>query len=94
VVVDLGEPADVNRLVVQSTSAGWAASVFVVDEAGGAIEDWGTPVGQVAEVASGTVAIDLEGATGSFVLLWITDPGPADESDGKFRVTLAELQVQ
>ena len=87
--VDLGGSRTVEELVIETSSPGWSASVHVADQAGAAFADWGEPVATVSEQAAGSTTIDLGGAEGSFLLLWITDLG----TEGGHRFSLQELTV-
>lgn len=92
IYVDLGESRDLGELVVETASTGWSAQVYVADQAGGDLEAWGTPVGEVTSGGSGTTTVELGDARGSFALFWITDPGELDD-DGWHRFDVRELSV-
>ena len=87
---DLRESREIDELVVQSASPGWSGTVHVADRPGTAFEDWGEPVGNVSGAGADAHTVDLEGARGSYVLLWITDLG----TEGGFRFALEELTVR
>ncbi|MGK2928327.1 MAG: protein kinase domain-containing protein [Acidimicrobiales bacterium] len=91
IYVDLGRQVDLDELVVESPSSGWAARIYVADQPGAEIGDWGDPVEEVTDVVD-TTTIDLDGASGTFVLVWLTDPGDAGD-DGRHRFQLQELSV-
>jgi hypothetical protein len=84
---ELGDRVDLDEVVVESPSAGWAAFVFVADQPGATLADWGEPVGAVTGAEPGSTAIELADAEGRHVLLWITDLG----TEGGFRFDLKEL---
>lgn len=86
-IVTLQEPTPLERLTVRSPTSGWAASVHVATALPGDLSGWGQPVAD-AEDIRGDVTFELGGATGSFVLLWITDLG-----DGPGRVEISELTL-
>lgn len=95
-VVRLGGTAELSRVRISSPSTGWAASVFVLDGTGDGDPDVdpssARPAATVADVP-GSVEVDLGGAAGDAVLLWITDLG--DEADGgRHRVEVAEVEVR
>jgi serine/threonine-protein kinase len=77
------------RVVAQST--GWAASVYVAEQPGTTLEDWGQPVA-ARDALGDTAEFDLGEAEGSYLLLWVTDPGELG-SDGRYRVILDELSL-
>jgi hypothetical protein len=80
-VFRLSAPAAGTALRLDTPSRGWSASVFVADDVGGRLRDWGSPVTTVEDAGPGTVELALGDATGRFVLLWFTDLGePACEA--------------
>ena len=82
-------PARIASLRIEG-STGWKGAVYVTDTdpsaATGPPESGGIPV----DVASSPTKVDLGNATGSYVLIWITDLGPAS---GRHRVEIAELSL-
>jgi serine/threonine protein kinase len=72
---------------VVSPVQGWAAEVYVADAPGPGVGDWGPPVGSVGD-AAGTAEIPVDGATGSWVLVWFTDLGTSGN-----RMAVGELSV-
>jgi serine/threonine-protein kinase len=78
-------------LRVRSSNTGWAASVYVADEAGTTLDAWGEPVTAASSLGD-TAEFDLGDASGSYVLLWVTDPGEIGD-DGRYRVVVNELAV-
>ena len=89
-IVDLGEARDVEEVVVESPSGGWAGSIFVAESPGEAVADWGEPAAAVTDADAGTTTIDIDGRRGGHVLLWITDLG----TEGGYEFRLQELQVR
>jgi hypothetical protein len=97
-IIELASPASLDQLVVDTRSPGWTAGVYVADDPGA----WSDPanLGEAAGLAppapDGTAAIDLGGAEGRFVLLWITgfgeDPSPDCEAN-PYGATITELSV-
>ena len=83
-VFQLSKPA--TRLVVESSTSGWGAQVFVADAAHDNFAAWGQPVTGQADIA-GTTSFALE-TSGRYVLLLITDVGVANQlriADVSFR---------
>jgi serine/threonine-protein kinase len=78
-VLDLGRAHDLERLAVASPTVGWAASIYVATGAPADLAGWGQPVDHVDGIR-GDLAVDLGGATGTSILIWITDlgDGPAN----------------
>jgi tRNA A-37 threonylcarbamoyl transferase component Bud32 len=77
------------RLVVDSPTKGWAASTYVSatePARGSAVTAWGAPTASATDI-QGNVTFDLEGRTGSWVLLWLTNLGPSDQA------SIAEVTV-
>jgi serine/threonine-protein kinase len=70
----LSAPHKLNHIKVTTPSRGWSASVFIADGPKTRLDDWGQSVDSKSGI-SGEVTFDLHGATGSAVLLWITDLG-------------------
>ena len=79
-VIRLASPADLRRLQVRSPTSGWAASVYVADQPGRSLADWGQPVATRSGIG-GDATFELGGRRGGAVLLWITDPGEANRAE-------------
>ena len=89
-VVELQDTATLDRLIVDGPSDGWSAQVYIADEPAATLAGWGTPVAEATDLAPGTNAFDLSGASGRFVLLWITELAPSGD---RFNVQLTGLAV-
>jgi hypothetical protein len=59
----------------------------VADADPGSFEAWGEPVATLDGIGAGTVDVDLDGAEGGAVLIWITDQGDGSGGD---EVTIQE----
>jgi serine/threonine-protein kinase len=79
-------PAALAQLKVFSPVQGWSASVYVANQPGRALADWGAPLDTRANIA-GDVTFELHGRRGAAVLLWITDPGPG------FKAEIADVSL-
>jgi eukaryotic-like serine/threonine-protein kinase len=90
-VLSLDEPRALSALRVSSPSQDWTAEVYVADQAGSALGDWGDPVTVNENIETSDVVFDLGGRSGGYVLLWITRP--ANDGD-KYRVRIAEAVVE
>ena len=89
IFVTLTERAVIQRIEVVSPTPGWSAEVYIADEPGTTLDDWGEPV--VARSAlDGDASFNLGGVSGRAVLLWITDLG---DGGPPFRVEIAEIDV-
>jgi serine/threonine-protein kinase len=73
-IVDLTEPASLDEITVASSTQDWAVAVYVGDAPSDTLAGWGDPVA-TAEGIDGDAVLDLGGATGEAVLIWITDLG-------------------
>jgi hypothetical protein len=89
IYVTLGSARDLDRLEVDSPTPRWRAQVYVAEQPGGSIGDWGAPVQEVTAGEAGTTRVDLDGRRGAVVLLWFTHVGEGPES----RVEVAEMRV-
>jgi serine/threonine protein kinase len=76
-----------DRLSLTSPTNDWAASFYVADADPGSFEAWGEPVATLDGIGAGTVDVDLDGAEGGAVLIWITDQGDGSGGD---EVTIQE----
>jgi hypothetical protein len=79
-VFTLAGPAKLTQLKAFSPVEGWSAAVYVAERPASSLEGWGEPVAQQSDIA-GDVTFDLGGRTGGAVLLWITNPGPANRAE-------------
>lgn len=86
-----GQPA-LNELKVTTTTENWSAEVHVADDlpfspdyiGEFSPDQWGDTIGGVDGV-SGDTTIDLDGSTGTYVLVWITDHGTTVDREGVTR---------
>ena len=86
-VLELGQAAELADLKVTSSTAQWAASVYVADRPAADLVGWGQAVSQRSGIG-GDADFDLGGRRAAAVLLWITDPGPDN------RTEVAEIVVR
>lgn len=93
--VTLDRPRALKRLTVTSPTPSWTFQVYVADQAAADLAGWGKAVGSPTptKVTTGTVDVDLAGAKGAAVLVWITDLGPARPGDPSlpYRVDIGEI---
>ncbi len=81
--MSLAQSAPVHDLTVTSPSSGWAAEVFVSStqvSSGQPLSAWGQPVASQSDVAGRTTKFDLGGHRGQYVLFWLTNLGPANQT--------------
>ncbi|HMC39445.1 MAG TPA: hypothetical protein VKI19_07265, partial [Acidimicrobiales bacterium] len=88
--VELSAAARLHTLSVISPTLGWAGSAYVSDapiQSGQPLSAWGPATSTTSGIA-GNATFQLGGRTGRYVLLWITNLGPADMA------RIAELSVR
>jgi hypothetical protein len=72
-----------HQLTVDSSTQGWAAQTYVSatePTSGQAVSVWGPPTDARSGI-DGSTTFSLGGTTGEWVLLWLTNLGPADQAD-------------
>lgn len=80
-------PVTFELLSVSSPDAGWTFEVYVGTRAWQTLTGWGAPIGDRFTVSTNPTQVDLDGARGSALLIWITSVGP------RGLVELEEVQV-
>jgi hypothetical protein len=85
--LDLGSRHVVHDLVVTTTMQGWSAQAFTADTNAPVLSGWGTATA-VRSPIYGSATFSLAGRRASWVLLWMTDPGPTRQAD------IAELTIR
>ena len=70
-VLTLDRAAELASLTVASPTPGWTADVYVAEHAAPDLAGWGAPVATGVAMGAET-SVDLGGATGGAVLIWIT----------------------
>lgn len=86
IILTIATPAALDRLELQSPTNDWRAVIYVAGSPAGDLAGWGEPVATTAGLPAGSSSIDLHGARGTAVLIWIVDRG-----DGRGR-SPAEIQ--
>jgi putative peptidoglycan lipid II flippase len=89
-VLELEAAKELTHVEVESPNNGWKALVYVAPSDPGDLPGWGEPVAVTDALAAGTSKIDLDGATGGAVLLWIVDRG---EAAGRAPAEIAEVRI-
>jgi len=97
VVLLLDAPHALSQLTVISPSRDWVFSVYVAATASPSLAGWGAPVVSATTVTAEATTVDLQGARGGAVLVWITAlgpplPHPADPVT-PYQVAIGELEV-
>ncbi len=90
-VLTLAERTRLDSLRIDGSANGWSGSVFVLDEASldGFDPTRARPAAALDDV-TGQVDVDLTGATGSTVVVWITNLGAPDDGS-RHRVQIDEV---
>jgi tRNA A-37 threonylcarbamoyl transferase component Bud32 len=87
-VLTAAQVGELETLTLTSPTNDWSASFYVADAAPASFEGWGDPVVTREHIGAGdAVKIDLGGARGGSVLIWITNQG---DGSGGNEVAIAE----
>jgi serine/threonine-protein kinase len=89
-VLQLESVRELVDLTIDSPTTGWRAQIYVARTDPGALAGWGEPVVTTDALGAGTSTLDLAGARGGAVLIWITDRGDAP---GRAGVEISEVEV-
>lgn len=88
VILELAEPARVQKVTFVTTTLGWRGEVFVAGSSQPAtLAGWGSPVAAIPTVGHGEVQVPLGGLRAQRVLIWFDHLGPARE------VSIEDAQV-
>jgi hypothetical protein len=87
-VIELPSTTAIDKVAITSPTVGWAMSVYAADGDPHQLLGWGSPVASVSDVR-GTTTLDLGGARGTSILLWITDLGDGPQN----RVEITDVLV-
>jgi serine/threonine protein kinase len=88
----LEDTSTIDRVRLVTANRGWNLEIYVADQFNP--DDLGQPVGSVTD-GDATAVVDVNGATGSEVLLWITETGLAKNGFDRdvFRFVLFEVSL-
>jgi hypothetical protein len=87
-VLSAEQQGKLDTLTIDSPSSGWSATFYVTGSDPGSLDGWGEPVATLDGIQAGDgIEVDLGGAEGGAVLVWITHQG-----DGE-RVEIAEARL-
>ena len=70
--VELDGVHPVRDVGVAALESGWSAEIYVADEPGSALEDWGEPRASVSDAGTSAELDVAPGTRGRYVLLWLT----------------------
>jgi eukaryotic-like serine/threonine-protein kinase len=76
VYAELDDPADISDITILSRAIGWDADIYIADEPGNSIEDWGSSAHTLTDVGDGESPIEIEldePVEGRYVLLFFTE---------------------
>lgn len=90
-VVRLGRTTSIDGLQIESPTNDWKARIYVANEPADTLAGWGDPVATTGGLAAGTSTVELNGARGAAVLIWIVDRGDAG---GRAAAEIAEVTLQ
>jgi serine/threonine protein kinase len=79
--------AEFDELRIQSPTSDWTYEIYAAEQPAAKLSGWGTSIAR-GTVRDRDVRVDLGGARGQALLVWITDPGPGNQA------RLAELSVE
>lgn len=89
-VLTLEEAARLDRIELDSPTNAWRVRVYVADSPSPDLLGWGEPVAVTEGIPAGRGRIDLGGAEGAAVLVWIVDRGDAA---GRAAAEISEIRV-
>jgi tRNA A-37 threonylcarbamoyl transferase component Bud32 len=89
-VLTLDQARKLEKLELDSPTNAWKAAIYVADAPAADLSGWGSPVATAEGIPAGTSTIDLDGAEGRAVLVWILDRGDAPGREG---AELREVRV-
>jgi hypothetical protein len=78
-VMKLGSERTLHDLVVSTSMQGWSAETFASNTDASAVSGWGTPTAKQSPIY-GSTTFSLADRKASWVLLWMTDPGPTRQA--------------
>lgn len=90
-VLHLDSPTSLDRLELDSPTKDWAVRAYVAAAPHDDLASWGSPVASADGIDGGT-SLDLHGAKGTAVLVWITDLGDGTVGD-RYSAAIAEARL-
>ena len=87
--VQLDRVHSIASVTVTTVQSGWSGAIYVADQPGGQLADWGAVRARGADLGT-TKTFALHGVRGQYVLLWLTKL-PGDVGDQRLQVS--EVQV-
>ncbi|MEX2294122.1 MAG: protein kinase [Acidimicrobiales bacterium] len=90
IVMVLPESVALDRLEMQSPTKDWRVVIYVASQPAPDLAGWGEPVTSASGLRPGTNEIDLLGARGKAVLIWIVDRG---DGEGRAAAQIQEARL-
>lgn len=90
IILTLASPAALDRLELQSPTNDWRVVIYVAGSPATDLSGWGEPVATTQGLPAGTNSIDLHGARGAAVLIWIVDRG---DEPGRAAAAIQEARL-
>ena len=91
IIFDLEERSVLQGLELTTPTNGWELDIFIGDQFNGQEQSsWGAPVASISGSAE-TIGVDLAGAEGEAVLLWVAETGV---TNGEHRFVLADVSIR
>ncbi len=91
IVVTIGAPASLDEITLHSPTNDWRVAIYVADAPHRSLAGWGDPVVAPRALPAGSNTLDLGGARGAAVLIWILDRG---DSPTPAPAEIQELQLR
>jgi eukaryotic-like serine/threonine-protein kinase len=89
-VVVLDRSASLKDVKITSPTNDWSVEIYAADQPAAELAGWGTKAAAKQGLTPGTTSIDLGGAKGAAVLIWITDLG---DEPAPTHARIAEVHV-
>lgn len=97
IVVTLDATHRLHQLGLWSPRHDWTFSVYVADQPATTLDGWGRAAASGVHVTGDVTAVDLKGASGAAILVWVTDLGPPlahpPQPTTPYRVDIGEIQL-
>ena len=87
-------PASPKKMAIRTPTPGWDAEIFAAASGPpGELAEWGEPVGEVTDAATGD-EVDLTlTAPAKYFLIWFNKAAPARDHDGRVQVEISDVKL-
>ena len=89
-ILELDSVATLDELQIDSRTNSWTFAVYVAERAATSLDGWGDPVTTTDALPAGASSVDLNGARGGAVLIWILNRG---DEPGRAGAEIQEARV-